>query len=137
MAFLPYKNDGSIRPQSIEWLPAAAITPKVGMALYWNGGNLALCSGTNKPEYISLVERGAALTAGDLIPVLHVTSEWVFAVQLQGTDSSTVPGATVGIHTDGLRVTKYNANGKAKLVDMPDGTGTSASAGDIVYVRFE
>lgn len=54
MAFLIQQVDGGRIP-GIEYLPAGAITPKVGMALTQTGGNLAVASGTTTPTYISMV----------------------------------------------------------------------------------
>lgn len=55
MAFLIQQVDGGRIP-GIEYLPAGAITPKVGMALTQTGGNLAVASGTTTPTYISMVQ---------------------------------------------------------------------------------
>ena len=132
MAFLPYKFDGSIRPQSIQYLPGSAFTPKVGMALKYNSGKLALCSGTTKPEYISLVEKSAALSAGDVIPVLRIHPDMIFAVPAQADASAVADGSKVTIHTDGLQVTATTTSGVAEIVGR-EGTG---AAGDILYVRI-
>jgi len=132
MAFLPYKFDGTARPQSLDYLPAAAITPKVGMALKWDSGKLTLCSGTTKPEYISMTERDAALTAGDIIPVLKITPDLVLETVTSADASAVADGSKVTIATDGLRVTATTTSGVAQIVSR-DGTG---AAGDKVRVRF-
>ena len=62
MAFLIHEVEGGYIP-SWEYPPCSAITPKVGMALYQNAGNLALASGTTMPTHISMTERESALTA--------------------------------------------------------------------------
>ena len=137
MAFLPYKFDGSTRPQALDYLPAGTLTPKKGLALYWSSGKLALCSGTNKPEYICMKEAATANADGAPIPVLKIHPDMVFEVPLQEAgDSNTVLGKTVGIYSDGLQATKYNASGKATIVGMSGGSGTSAAAGDKLLVRF-
>lgn len=139
MGFFLHKVDGSNRPQSLDYLPCAAITPKVGMLLKWSSGNLTTCTGaTDQPIYVSMTQRSAACTAGDPIAVLKINPDMVFEVPLQETgDSNTIPGNTVGIYSDGLQATKYNASGKAVIVAMSGGTGTSAAAGDLLYVRFK
>ena len=60
MAFLIQQVDGGRIP-GIEYLPAGAITPKVGMALTQTGGNLAVASGTTTPTYISMVGLSSGL----------------------------------------------------------------------------
>ena len=45
MAFLISQNNGGIVP-GLEYLPAGAITPKIGMALTMTDGNLAACGAT-------------------------------------------------------------------------------------------
>ena len=132
MAFLPYKFDGSVRPQSIQYLPAAAITPKVGMALKYTTGQVDKCTGTTKPEYIALVEKSAALTAGDVIPCLRIHPDMIFAVPAQADASAVKDGSKVTIHTDGLQVTATTTSGVAEIVGR-EGTG---AAGDILYVRI-
>lgn len=132
MGFILHKTDGSSRPTSFEYLPASAFTPKVGMALKYTSGKLALCSGTTKPEYISMTERAAALTAGDIIPVMRTQPDMVFAVPAQADASAVTDGQKVTIHTDGLQVTATTSSGVAEIVGR-EGTG---AAGDTLYVRF-
>ena len=132
MAFLPYKFDGSVRPQSIEYMPCSAITPKVGMTLKWSSGNLAIAATNDKPEYSSLVEKTAACTAGDIIPVLRVLPDMVFAVPSQGDNHATVNGDKVQIYTGGLLAGAKNSSGSLELVGK-EGDGY---AGDILYVRI-
>ena len=75
--FIPYQNeDGRVAPW--EYLPCGAITPKLGMALVQSSGNLAIAAGTTKPTYISMCEKSAACTAGDIIPVVKVQPDQVF-----------------------------------------------------------
>ena len=122
-------NDGRVPP--IEYLPAGAITPKVGMALVQSSGNLALASGTAKPTYISMCERETALTAGDLIPVIRVEDGMIFGTELSAAGTSLKLGSKVTIATDGLRVTATTTDGVAEIVGMH---GTAI--GDEVLVRF-
>ena len=138
MAFLPYKVDGSCRPQSLDYLPASAITPKVGLALKFASGQLALCSGTTKPEYICMTA-GPTLTAGDVIPVLKINPDMVFETVLYNDGDSTGPklGTKQTIHTDGMQITKTTTSGVALVVgiEATDSNGYGA-AGDRVWVRF-
>ncbi|MFR8953839.1 hypothetical protein [Flavonifractor plautii] len=130
MAFLIQQVDGGRIP-GIEYLPAGAITPKVGMALTQTGGNLAVASGTTTPTYISMVEMDKACTAGDIIPVLRVLPDMMFETTFQAAATAIKLGDKVTLHTDGLQVTATKTNGVAEVVGM-DGT----AAGDRVRVRF-
>ena len=131
MAFLPHKVDGSCRPQSLEYLPASAITPKVGLALVQSSGLLAIATGTNKPTYICMTE-GPTLTSGDVIPVLRVNPDMVFETAFSASASSANVGQKVTLHaSDGLRVTGTTTSGVAEIV-FKEGS----AAGDMCLVRF-
>ena len=130
MAFLIHStDDGHALPW--EYLPAGAITPKVGMALTQTSGNLALASGTTVPTYISMREQDTALTAGDLIPVVRVQPDVIFETELSAAGTSLKVGNKVTIATDGLRVTATTSDGIAEIVEI---LGTEI--GDKVRVRF-
>lgn len=130
MAFLIHStDDGRVLPW--EYLPAGAITPKVGMALYQSSGNLALASGTTKPTYISMREQATALTAGDLIPVVRVQPDVVWETELSAAGTSLSVGQKVTIATDGLRVTATTTDGIAEIVEILD-----TAVGGKVRVRF-
>lgn len=130
MAFLIHStDDGRVLPW--EYLPAGAITPKVGMALTQTNGNLALASGTTVPTYISMREQDTALTAGDMIPVVRVQPDVIFETELSAAGTSLKVGNKVTIATDGLRVTATTTEGVAEIVEI---LGTAI--GDKVRVRF-
>ena len=130
MAFLIHTvEDGHV--PAFEYLPCSAIVPKVGMALTQSGGNLVLAAGTNKPAYISMCERDAACTAGDLIPVIRVTPDIVFETTAQAALTAVKPGDRVTLHTDGLQVTATTASGVAEIVQKD-----ADAAGSRVRVRF-
>ena len=122
-------NDGRVPP--FEYLPAGAITPKVGMALYQNGGNLAVASGTTKPTYICMCDRESALTAGDVIPVIRIDNDMIFATTLSAAGTSLKLGNKVTLSTDGTQVTATTTDGTAEIVAIH---GTAV--GDEVLVRF-
>ena len=130
MAFLIHSTDDG-RALPWEYLPAGAITPKVGMALTQTSGNLTLASGTTKPTYISMREQETALTAGDLIPVVRVQPDVIFDTELSAAGTSLKVGQKVTIATDGLRVTATTTDGIAEIVEI---LGTAI--GDKVRVRF-
>lgn len=130
--FIPYQNeDGRAAPW--EYLPASAITPKLGMALVLSSGQLAVATGANKPDYISMVEKAAAVSAGDVIPVIKVQPDQVF----ECTNSASLSGVNIGqkvtLHaSSGLQVTGTTTSGVATIV-AKEGDG----AGSRVLVRFE
>lgn len=130
MAFKIYSTDDG-RVPGIEYLPAGAIAPKVGMALYQNGGNLAVATGTTKPTYISMCEREAAVTAGTEIPVIRVNADMIFEAPLSVAGTSLKLGDKVTVATGGEQVTATTTDGIAEIVGI---VGTAA--GDHVRVRF-
>lgn len=130
MAFKIHKIDDN-RVCGIEYLPCAAITPKVGMALYQNGGNLAIASGTTAPTYISMCEKDSACTAGDIIPVIRVNKDMVFETTFSAAATSVKIGSKVTINTDGMQATATTTDGIAEVVYM-DGT----ASGSMCRVRF-
>ncbi len=130
MAFLPHQtNDGRVPP--FEYLPAGAITPKVGMALYMNGGNLAVASGTTKPTYICMCTKETALTAGDIIPVIRVEDGMILATTLSAAGTSLKLGNKVTLATGGEQVTATTTDGIAEIVGIVD-----TAVGGEVHVRF-
>ncbi len=133
MAFLIHSiEDGHV--PAWEYLPCSAITPKVGMALTQSSGNLAIATGTTKPTYISMVEKSAACTAGDLIPVIRVTEDIIFETTISASGTSLNKGDKVTLHaSSGMQVTATTSSGVAEIVDFP--TGSQAS-GAVVRVRF-
>lgn len=130
MAFKPHQtNDGRVPP--FEYLPAGAITPKVGMALYMNAGNLAIATGATKPTYICMCEKETAVAAGDIIPVIRVDDGMILSVPLSAAGTSLKLGDKVTIATGGLQVTATPTDGVAEIVGI---IGTAV--GDEVLVRF-
>ena len=115
-----------------EYLPAAAVAPKIGMAMVPNAsGQLAAATGTTAPKYICMTERESALTAGEKIPVIRAESGIIFETTFSAAASSVKVGSKVTLSTDGLQVTGTTEGGVAEVVEM---NGTAA--GDTVRVRF-
>lgn len=114
-----------------EYVPAGAITPKLGLALVLSSGVLALATGTALPEYICMTEGAAALTSGTVIPVMKVLPDMVF----ETTNTAALTGVNIGtkltLHTDGAQVTA-TSGGCAKLVHKE-----ADAIGSKVRVRFE
>ena len=85
MAFLISQNNGGIVP-GLEYLPAGAITPKIGMALVMTDGNLAACGATTRPQYICATAADEALDAGNGMQVTATTTSGVAeVVSMDGT----------------------------------------------------
>ncbi len=130
MAFKIHSIDDN-RVPGIEYLPAGAITPKVGMALVMSSGQLALATGANAPTYISMCERESACTAGDIIPVIRVNHDMIFETEFSAAATSVKLGSKVTLNTDALKVTGTTTSGVAEVVYM-DGT----ASGSMCRVRF-
>ena len=130
MAFYLYSNTGGHVP-SISYLPCSAITPKMGMAMVQSSGNLAAASGTNKPTYICMTERKSACTAGDLIPVIRVSSDMVFDTTASAALTSVNLGDKVTLSADGMQVTATTTGGIAEIVWQE-----AQTEGSHVHVRF-
>lgn len=131
MGFFPTKSrDGAADP--FEYRPVSAITPKLGMALVESSGKLAIATGTTKPTYISMVEKDAACTAGELIPVIRVDPEVIYETEFSADASSINLGDRVTLHaSNGLQVTATTSSGVAEVVEI---FGTDA--GSKCRVRF-
>lgn len=132
--FTPHKTkDGAVIPW--EYLPCGAITPKVGMALVQNGGNLAIAAGTTAPTYISMVEKHEACTAGEIIPVIRVDHDTIFETTNSAAFSAIKKGDKVTLHaSDGMQVTANKESGVAEVVDFDE--AAASGTGGKVYVRF-
>lgn len=130
MSFKIHSMDGG-RVPGIEYLPAGAITPKVGMALVQTNGQLALATGANVPTYISMCEKDRACTAGEIIPVIRVGKDMILETTFAAAAASVKLGSKVTLHTDGLQVTATTTSGVAEVVYM-DGT----ASGSMCRVRF-
>lgn len=128
--FTVYSTDDG-RNLPIEYLPAGAITPKLGMALTMTGGQLALCSGATAPAYISMIEKEETVTAGDIIPVVRVTPGVIWKTTAAADTTDVKLGDKVTLHTDALQVTATTTSGVAEVVYIED-----TAAGGCVHVRF-
>lgn len=128
--FLIHTVEGGHIP-AFKYLPAGAITPKVGLALTQSSGNLTMATGTTKPSYICMLEKSSALTAGDIIPVIEVTPEIIFETTCSASFSSIKKGDKVTIHTDAAQVTNTKTGGVATVV-----AGDGGASGEKVLVRF-
>lgn len=108
MAFIPYSTEDG-RVPAWEYYPATGLTPKKGMTLNLSGGKLVAATGTGKPQFVCMAERGVAQTAEQLIPVIAVTDDIVWEVE---TSASLALGAACSIGTDSLTVISGSGAGK-------------------------
>ena len=128
--FTVYSTDDG-RNLPVEYLPAGAITPKMGMALTMSNGQLAVCTGANVPTYIAMIEKEAACTAGDIIPVVRVGCGVIWKTVSSAAMTGVKLGQKVSIDTTGLKVTATAGDTGAEVVYIED-----TAAGGCVHVRF-
>ncbi len=131
--FLPNKNAaGNAIPW--EYLPAGAITPKVGMVLVQTGGSLVTAKGADRPTYISMAEKNAPVEAGTVIPVIRVDADTIYETTNSAAFAGVKLGDKVTLHaSDGLQVTA-TTGGAVEVVGFDD--AAKAGAGGTVLVRF-
>lgn len=130
MGFTPaYINQGHM--QGWEYLPAAAITPKVGLALTQSSGKLAVASNTTRPTYICMMEADAAVVAGTIIPVIAVDDNALYDTTNSAAFTSINVGDKVTLDSTGMKVTATTTNGVAQVVYI-EGT----AVGSKITVKF-
>lgn len=129
MAFIPYSSDDG-RVPAWEYIPAGAITPKIGLALAYSAGKLAIATG--KPEYICMRDETAAVASGTVIPVIAVSPGIVFQTQNTASLSSVKEGESVTLAADGMGITATTSSGVAKIVKKH-----GDAVGSEVLVKFE
>lgn len=128
--FRVFKTDDG-RNCPIEYLPAGAITPKLGMALTVSAGKLAVATGTTRPAYISMTEKGAAVTAGTVIPVIRVSEDIIYETENSASFTGVNVGSKVTLDSTGTKVTATTTDGVAEVVGI-EGT----AVGSKIHVRF-
>lgn len=115
----------------IEYLPAEAITPQIGLCLALDGTNSGQLEASVTPQFICLTERAAAVSAGELIPVVRVKPDMVFAATLDGS-TSLKAGAIAAVKSDGMQIDADGTTSRCFLIEKLMGS----SSGDLVYGRF-
>lgn len=127
--FVQHKRDtAGVLPW--EYLPAAAGTYQAGQMLTLANGKLAaLAAATNTtPEYLCCGSITAA--AGDIVPVVRVRNDTIFAAPLTAAAATATVGTKLEVSAGGLGV-DGTAAGTFEVVAL-EGT----AAGDTVYGRF-
>lgn len=105
--FKLYSTDDN-RQQPWEYLPCGAITPKYGMALRMNAGQLALASGSALPEYICMREEAGSVASGTIIPVIKTQKDQVYETEAP---SGLTPGTAYTVAGSGLSITSTASSG--------------------------
>lgn len=136
MAFLIHSTDDGRIP-SFEYLPCSAITPKIGLALYQNAGNLALANGGTKPTYICMTERSSAVAAGTIIPVIRVAPDIIFETIFSEAATNVKIGNRVTISTNGDKITKTQTDSSSNPIGVAEIVWMEGAAnGSKCRVRF-
>lgn len=116
---------------AVEYFPAEAITPKVGLLLEFDTTSHQLQASTTTAQYISVSEKAAAVTAGDIIPVIPIDKDTIYVTQWDGTTTYDL-GETCDIDSTSLLADANGSTNDDLLIIGMDGT----AAGDNVYVKF-
>lgn len=130
--FVPHKTAaGQVIPW--EYLPAGAITPKVGLALVMTDGKLAVASGATPPTYICMREQEDACEEGAILPVIRVDRETIWETSNSESFSGVKVGQSVNMSDDGLQVTAA-AGSVCEVVGFDEAAEQDADGK--VWVRF-
>lgn len=97
----------------------------LGEALVQTNGRLTKCAATATPEFICMKTQAAEATAVTPLPVERISEYDIFSTQSMATVASTLVGAKVTLHTDGLLVTATTTSGVAEIVSTDGATTTS------------
>ena len=128
--FRPVSNPEAVTP-AWEWLPAEAITPKVGLCLAWDSSSGQL-EVSQTPAYICMMEAASAVAAGTLIPVMSVKG-WEFEAVLDGDNSNVKPGLKVKPASGGMLVDADGTSSANFTITYAAGT----TAGSVVRGKFD
>lgn len=126
--FVHTTDDGRNLP--MEYLPASALTPRIGLAMKLTAGKLAAVKGAESPAYICMTERDTPCEEGDILQVARIAPDTVWRTTAAADMSDIHVGDMVTISADGLEVTA--TKGGTALVTAMDGT----AAGSAVLVRL-
>lgn len=127
--FLPHKSDNGLQP--FEYHPAAAGTYEIGQMLNVTDGKLAAIEAACKttPAYVSMA-RGT-VADGEVLPVIRVNHEMVFATTLSAETAGAKLGALLEVSAGG----KEADGAAAGTFEVTGAEGTAA--GSTVYGRFK
>lgn len=100
---------------------AEAVT--AGEALVQTNGRLTKCGATVTPEFIAVKTQAAEATAKTPVPVIRITEDMEFETTANATSATTLVGAKVTLHTDGLVVTATTTSGVFEISYTDGATG--------------
>lgn len=129
----------SARIPPIEYLPADAITPKVGRLLRLSDGVLKMCSGADKPTYICMKQSGTAVEEGTIIPVIRILPDMVLETTAKAALTDVKPGDRLYISGDGMEVTTAPSGAvtgsgtQSESGTAPAPTAVAEGAAELVY----
>lgn len=112
---------GSEATEAIEYRVAGSAIGR-GVLVKYYSGKLAVASGTDVPEYVTL---GASTASGDEIPVKRIYEDEIYETVLQAAGTSLNLGDKVTVYTDGAQVTATTTNGIFEIIEM-DGTAVGS-----------
>ncbi len=124
--FLIHTTDDG-RVPAFEYLTAQGLVPKIGMALFMAGGDLAMAGATVSPQYISMCEKTSACEEGEEIPVIRVGADIIFSTESEEDMAAVNVGDKVTLSADAMGVTATTESGVAEIVGKKE---------DEVRVRF-
>lgn len=113
------------------YLPCAAITPKIGLCLSLDSASGQLKVDVTSPQYICMKNADSAVAAGTNIPVIKITKEQVWESTLDGATAFKL-GTIADVASGGLLVDGDGTTNKVFLIEYLEGT----EAGNIVRGRF-
>ena len=127
--FLPHKSDNGLQP--FEYYPAAAGTYEIGQLLNVTNGKLVAVAAvsTTTPAYVSMGQ--GTLADGEVLPVIRVNHEMIFATTLSAETAGAKLGALLEVSAGGKEADGA-ANGTFEVTGV-EGT----AAGSTVYGRFK
>lgn len=96
----------------------------LGEALTLTSGKLTKTAATTKPQFIA-VQAAAIATPGATIAVWRVDDLTEWTTQSMATVATTLIGAKVTLHTDGLLVTATTSSGVFEISETDGATTTS------------
>lgn len=127
--FLPHKSDNGLQP--FEYYPAAAGTYEIGQMLNVADGKLTAITEASKvtPAYVSMGQ--GDLADGDVLPVIRVNHEMVFATTLSAETAGAKLGALLEVSAGGKEVDGAAA-GTFEVTYAED-----TAAGSVIHGRFK
>lgn len=127
--FLPHKSDNGLQP--FEYYPVAAGTYEIGQLLNVTDGKLVAVDAASPttPAYVSMGQ--GTLADGEVLPVIRVNHEMIFATTLSAETAGAKLGALLEVSVGGKEVDGAAA-GTFEVVYAED-----TAAGSVIHGRFK